>query len=211
MKFILSVFVFLSIPFAVFGQYECCYLEDADCGDKGVDAVYCACFCDVHPDDEDCIVTTLTEETTFTEGETTTSINGDEWTTTSINGDEWTTTSSNGDEWTTPYTDTSSPEYTGTDTNVSTPYTDTSSPEYTGTDTNVSTPESTTSDSESVPVGTDTVSSPEYTGTDTNVSTPESTTSDSESVPVGTCQHRNQRHPIRSRHRLEQIRYHHQI
>lgn len=74
MKFILSVFVFLSIPFVVFGQdaeaYECCYLVDANCGEKGVDSVYCACYCDVHPDNEECIVSSTIEETTFTEGET---------------------------------------------------------------------------------------------------------------------------------------------
>lgn len=30
-------------------------MKKINCGEKGVDAEYCACYCDVHPDDENCI------------------------------------------------------------------------------------------------------------------------------------------------------------
>ena len=74
MKSLLWAFIILmGIPVVTRAQGVCCDVKGMVCGNKGVDDVYCACYCDVHSDDEDCMVSSTTEvSSTSGDGETTT-------------------------------------------------------------------------------------------------------------------------------------------
>ena len=77
-------------------DWACC---DIDCPEaKGwVDEEYCACYCDVHPDDPRCVETNSiivsTDTGTSTESTITSSIDWDTVSTTTSVGDDWSTTS----------------------------------------------------------------------------------------------------------------------
>lgn len=75
MKLLYLFVFFISISNIALADGVCCDVAklDQDCGDGRADSEYCACFCDVHPDDEKCIVSSTTEvSSTSGDGETTT-------------------------------------------------------------------------------------------------------------------------------------------
>ena len=122
------------------GKEVCCEPEvEKRCKQAGdrLDDIYCKCYCDVHPDEPECVETnsiivstdtgtpigdTITSSINWDTVSTTTSV-GDDWSTTStdtgtpfgdtisssINWDTVSTTTSVGDDWSTTSTDTGTP------------------------------------------------------------------------------------------------------
>lgn len=72
MKSLWALVILAGIPFVAHAEeWVCCNEAEVllNCGGvAGLDDEYCACYCDVHPDDSRCAVTTMEPETTLDGG-----------------------------------------------------------------------------------------------------------------------------------------------